>query len=255
MNRFPGKKAVVIGGTHGMGLAVARALIDGGADVLITGRNEKNIAAAREALGGSVRAVRSDIASMDDIGALGMEVEQKLGKIDFLHVNAGVSELEPFDQVTEASYGRQFGINTKGAFFTTQRLIPLINEGGAIVFTSSIAEDSGIAGMAVYSASKAALRAFGKVLASELLPRKIRVNVVSPGFIDTPTMGGRCLGGRARRLHEDRRRGDADEAPRHAGRSGAPFCSSASMPPSPPASGSRSTAAWARTCRQQWDEQ
>lgn len=189
MSRYQGKKAVVIGGTHGMGLAVAQALVEGGAEVLITGRNEKNIAGARQALGGSVHAVRSDIASTGDIAALNAEVEQKLGKIDFLHVNAGVSELEPFDQVTEASYDRQFNINTRGAFFTTQRLVPLIKEGGAIVFTSSIAEDSGIAGMAVYSASKAALRAFGKVLASELLPLKIRVNVVSPGFIDTPTMG------------------------------------------------------------------
>jgi NAD(P)-dependent dehydrogenase (short-subunit alcohol dehydrogenase family) len=189
MSRFQGKKAVVIGGTHGMGLAVAQALMDGDAEVLITGRNEKNLADACQALGGSVHAVRSDVASMGDIAVLSAEVGQKLGEIDVLHVNAGVSELEPFDQVTEASYDRQFDINTRGAFFTTQRLIPLIKEGGAIVFTSSIAEDSGIAGMAVYSASKAALRAFGKVLASELLPRKIRVNVVSPGFIDTPTMG------------------------------------------------------------------
>ncbi|WP_343517798.1 SDR family oxidoreductase [Sphingomonas sp.] len=189
MNRFVGKKAVIIGGTHGMGLAVAQALIDGGAEVLITGRNEKNLAEAREALGGDVHAVRSDIASMDDIAALGTEVAQKLGEIDFLHMNAGVSELEPFDQVTEPSYDRQFDVNTKGAFFTTQRLIPLIRKGGAIVFTTSVAEDSGIAGMAVYSATKAALSAFGKVLASELLPREIRVNLVSPGFIDTPTMG------------------------------------------------------------------
>jgi NAD(P)-dependent dehydrogenase (short-subunit alcohol dehydrogenase family) len=189
MSRFQGKKTVVIGGTHGMGLAVARALIEDGGEVLITGRNEKNLADARRALGGKVHVVRSDVASLGDIAVLNSEVAQRLGEIDLLHVNAGVSELEPFEQVTEASYDRQFDINTKGAFFTTQRLIPLIKDGGAIVFTSSIAEDSGTAGMAVYSASKAALRAFGKVLASELLPRKIRVNVVSPGFIDTPTMG------------------------------------------------------------------
>lgn len=189
MSRFQGRKAVVVGGTHGMGLAVAQALIAGGAEVLITGRNEKNLANARQALGGGVHALRSDIASMSDIAVLGAEVGQKLGEIDFLHVNAGISELEPFDQVTEASFDRQFDINTKGAFFTIQRLVPLIREGGAIVFTSSIAEDSGTPGMAVYSATKAALRSFGKVLAAELLPRGIRVNVVSPGFIDTPTMG------------------------------------------------------------------
>ena len=189
MSRFQGRKAVVIGGTHGMGLAVARALIAGGAEVLITGRDENNLADAQQTLGGGVHAVRSDIADTGDIAMLGAEVGQKLGEIDFLHVNAGVSELEPFDHVTEASYDRQFDINARGAFFTTQRLVPLIKEGGAIVFTSSIAEDSGTPGMAVYSASKAALRAFGRVLAAELLPRGIRVNVVSPGFIDTPTMG------------------------------------------------------------------
>lgn len=189
MSRFQGKKAVVLGGTHGMGLAVAQALSGGGAEVLITGRNEKNLADARKTLDSGVHAVRSDIASMSDIAVLGAEVGQKLGQIDLLHVNAGVSELEPFDRVTEASYDRQFDINAKGAFFVTQRLIPLIRGGGAIVFTTSVAEDSGIPGMAVYSATKAALQAFGKVLAAELLPRGIRVNMVSPGFIDTPTMG------------------------------------------------------------------
>ena len=189
MSKFQGKKAVVVGGTHGMGLAVAQALTADGAEVLITGRNEKNLAEARRKLNGSVHVVRSDIADMNDIATLGAEVGQKLGEIDFLHINAGVSELEPYDKVTEASFDRQFNVNTKGAFFTAQRLVPLIRNGGSIVFTSSIADESGTGGMAVYSGSKAALRSFAKVLAAELLPRGIRVNVVSPGFIDTPTMG------------------------------------------------------------------
>lgn len=189
MSRFEGKKCVVIGGTHGMGLAVAQALIAGGATVLITGRNEKNLADARRALGRGVHAVQSDIASGDDISALGGEVSRIFGDIDFLHVNAGVSELEPLDQVSEASYDRQFNVNTRGAFFTTQRIVPLIRQGGSVVFTLSVAEDSGIPGMAIYSGTKAALGAFARVLAAELLPRGIRVNSVSPGFIDTPTMG------------------------------------------------------------------
>lgn len=189
MTKYKGKKAVIIGGTHGMGLAVAQALVAGGAEVLITGRTERTIHEAQRALGGSAHVVRSDITDMDEIARLGAEVGEKLGKIDFLHMNAGISELEPYDQVTEASFDRQFNINTKGAFFTTQRLIPLIKDGGSIVFTSSVADDSGTPGMVVYSATKAALRSFGRVLAAELLPRKIRVNVVSPGFIDTPTMG------------------------------------------------------------------
>lgn len=189
MSSYKGKKAVIVGGTHGMGLAVAQALIAGGADVLITGRTEKTLDEARRVLGDNAYVVRSDIADLREIAKLGTEVSEKLGQIDFLHMNAGISELEPYDQVTEASFDRQFSTNTKGTFFTTQRLVPLIREGGAIVFTSSVADDSGTPGMVVYSATKAAVRSFSKVLAAELLPRKIRVNVVSPGFIDTPTMG------------------------------------------------------------------
>jgi len=189
MTRYANRKAVVIGGTHGMGLAVAEALVEGGAEVLITGRDQRNIDAARAKLFSRAHVVRSDISDMADITTLGAEVGQKLGQIDFLHINAGVANLEPVERVTEDSYDRIFAINTKGAFFTAQRLLPLIRDGGAIVFTSSVADESGTGGMSVYSGSKAALRAFAKVLAAELLPRRIRVNVVSPGFIDTPTMG------------------------------------------------------------------
>lgn len=188
MNIYAGKKVVIVGGTHGMGLAVVKALLDAGAEVLATGRNERNLEQARLAAPGA-HFVRSDTASLEDIAVLGAQVGQMLGEIDLLHVNAGVSELEAFDAVTEASYDRQFNINTKGAFFTVQRLVPLIKYGGAIVFTSSIADESSTGGMAVYSGSKAALRSFARVLAAELLARGIRVNVVSPGFIDTPTMG------------------------------------------------------------------
>lgn len=188
MDRYRNKNAVVIGGTHGMGLAVVKVLLAGGAEVVATGRNENNIEAARRAAKGA-HFVQSDTASQADIAVLGAEIGQKLGSIDFLHVNAGIAELEPVEAVTEASWDRAFDVNAKGAFFTTQRLLPLIRDGGAIVFTSSVADQSGSGGMAVYSASKAAVRSFAKVLAAELLPRSIRVNVVSPGFIETPTMG------------------------------------------------------------------
>ena len=137
MDKYARKKAVVTGGTHGMGLAAVKALLDGGAEVLLTGRNEQNLDAARRELGPRAHVVRSDTASMADINALGALVEEKLGQIDFVFINAGISELEPFDQVTEASYDRQFDINTKGAFFTAQRLAPLVRYGGSIVFTTS----------------------------------------------------------------------------------------------------------------------
>lgn len=189
MSRFTGKKAVVTGGTHGIGLATVRALLDDGASVLLTGRDPSNLEAARRDLGPRAIAVRSDTSSLADIEALAARVKDELGRFDLLFVNAGFATLDPFAQVTEASYDRVFGINTKGAFFTVQRLAPLIVDGGSIVFTTSIANEGGNPGMTVYAGSKAAVRSFTQGFAAELLPRRIRVNAVSPGFIKTPTMG------------------------------------------------------------------
>ncbi|MEU5696848.1 SDR family oxidoreductase [Actinosynnema sp. NPDC020468] len=189
MSRYAGKKAVITGGTIGMGLATAQALVEEGGEVIVTGRNEKNLADAQELLGEHGHAVRSDTAVLADIDALAATVEEKFGQIDLLFVNAGFAQLGPFAQVTEEHFDQTFAINTKGAFFTAQKLAPLIKDGGAIVFTTSIANSSGNPGMGAYSASKAAIRSFTKVIAAELLPREIRVNAVSPGFITTPTAG------------------------------------------------------------------
>ncbi len=190
MDAYAGKKAVVTGGTHGIGLAVVRRLVEGDAEVVATGRNERNVEAARAALDSPVAHVMaSDAASVTAIEDLAEIVRRRLGRIDLLFVNAGIARLAPFDQVAEPDYDEQLAVNTKGAFFTVQRLAPLINDGGAVVLTTSIADEGGTPGMAVYSGAKAAVRAFAKGFASELLPRGIRVNAVSPGFIDTPTMG------------------------------------------------------------------
>jgi NAD(P)-dependent dehydrogenase (short-subunit alcohol dehydrogenase family) len=197
MSAYVGKKAVVTGGTIGMGLATVKALLEGGAEVLLTGRNEQHLEAARRQLGPRAHVVRSDSASLADIDALGALVKEKLGQIDFVFINAGVSELEPFDHVTKASYDRQFDVNTKGAFFTAQRLAPLVRDGGAIVFTT-VTNGPATPNLSVYSGSKAALRAFAQVLAAELVSRGIRVNTVGPGFIDTPTMGVAGLSEEAR---------------------------------------------------------
>jgi NAD(P)-dependent dehydrogenase (short-subunit alcohol dehydrogenase family) len=187
MSRFSGKKAVISGGTHGMGFAIAKALLEGGADVLVTGRNERNIDAAHKALPGA-QVVRTDTANLSDIEALCSVVKDKLGAIDFLFINAGVSVLGPLESVTEATYDHMFDINTKGAYFTTQGLAPLIRAGGAIVFTT-LAEGPATANLSVYAGSKAAVRAFAQVFAAELVPKGVRVNAVGPGFIDTPTLG------------------------------------------------------------------
>lgn len=189
MNKYTGKKAVVTGGTHGMGLAIVKALLEGGAEVVLTGRNEKKIEEARTELNSEAAlVVRSDAANMADIDALGALVKEKLGRIDYVFINHGIAEINLLEQVTEASWDRHFNINTKGSFFTIQRLAPLINDGGAIVFTT-VANDKIFPGISAYSGSKEALGAIAQVLAAEFLPRKIRVNSVAPGYIDTPTMG------------------------------------------------------------------
>lgn len=189
MSRYEGKKAVITGGTHGMGLAIGTALVERGAEVVVTGRNERNVEAARSVLGPGAQVVRSDVASMADIAALGDLVADRLGQLDAVFVNAGVAYLATVEESTEDVYDRTFDVNAKGAFFTVQRLIPLVRDGGSFVFTTSVADEGGSPGMGAYAGSKAALWSFAQVLAAELLPRRIRVNAVSPGFIDTPTMG------------------------------------------------------------------
>ena len=213
----------MIGGTIGMGLATVKALVEGGAEVLLTGRNEHNLEAVRRELGSRAHVVRSDTAKLSDIEELGRIVEAKLGQVDFVFINAGVSELQPFDQVTEASYDRQFDVNTKGAFFTAQRLAPLVRTGGSIVFTT-VTNGPANPNLSVYSGTKAALRAFAQVFAAELVSRGIRVNTVGPGFIDTPSMGVAGLSEEERaglkKLGDEvtpmRRHGSADEVARAA---------------------------------------
>ncbi|MFD7532805.1 SDR family oxidoreductase [Streptomyces sp. NPDC059849] len=186
---YTGKKALITGGTIGMGLATAKIFADGGGEVIVTGRNRKNLEAAQTELGPSAHVVRSDTAVLADIEQLGTIVEEKLGQIDFLFINAGFAQPGPFGHVTEELFDNTFNVNAKGAFFTAQRLAPVLKDGGSIVFTTSIANDSGNPGMGPYAGAKAAVRAFTKVIAAELLPRNIRVNAVSPGFIHTPTAG------------------------------------------------------------------
>lgn len=189
MSKYAGKKAVVTGGTHGMGLAIVKGLVAGGADVVLTGRNEKKIEEARSELpADSTHVVRSDAGSMADINALADVAQRELGRVDYLFVNHGIAEVQRLGEVTEDSWDRTFAINTKGAFFTVQSLLPLLNDGGAIVFTT-VANDLIFPGVTAYTGSKEAVTAIAHAMAAELLPRRIRVNSVAPGYIKTPTMG------------------------------------------------------------------
>ena len=188
MERYEAKRAVIIGGTSGMGLATAKMLIDGGARVLVTGRSQAGLESAQKELGKDAIVVSSDARSLTDIDALAARVKAEFGAFDLLFVNAGFATFAPFENTTEAVYDEMFNLNAKGPFFAVQKLAPLINRGGAVVLTTSIANVKGMPGIATYGAAKAALRSFARVLAAELLPRGIRVNAVTPGPIDTPIL-------------------------------------------------------------------
>lgn len=185
MGRYNGKNVVVIGGSSGLGLATAQLLADDGARVMVTGRHQETLEDAGRRLGGNAVTVRSDVGSLPEIDALADRVKAEFGTVDALLVNAGIGSYDPFDAVPEQTYDEVFTINTKGPFFTVQKLAPLLAEGSGVVLTTSIVNVLAYDAVSVYSASKAALRSMARTLARELLPRKIRVNAVSPGPIDT----------------------------------------------------------------------
>jgi NAD(P)-dependent dehydrogenase (short-subunit alcohol dehydrogenase family) len=201
MERYEAKRAVIIGGTSGMGLATAKMLLDGGARVLVTGRSQAGLESAQKELGNGAIVVSSDARSLTDIDALASRVKTEFDTFDLLFVNAGFSIRAPLESVTEAIYDEMFNLNAKGPFFAVQKLAPLINRGGSVVLTTSIANVKGMPGNATYGAAKAALRSFARVLAAELLPREIRVNAVSPGPTDTPIID-KAFGDTAAQIRE-----------------------------------------------------
>ncbi len=185
MGRYDGKRVVVTGGTSGIGLATAKLLLDDGAQVLLTGRTEATIKSAREEFGPNAIVVNSNAASLTDIDTLAARVKSEFGTLDALLVCAGQTRFTPFENVTEAMYDELFAVNTKGSYFIVQKLAPLMTEGSAVVFITSVANVLGIPMISAYSATKAALRSMTRSLARELLPHGIRVNAVSPGPIDS----------------------------------------------------------------------
>jgi NAD(P)-dependent dehydrogenase (short-subunit alcohol dehydrogenase family) len=189
MERYEGKKVVVIGGTSGMGLATAKMLIDEGARVLVTGLSKAGLDSAQKEIGQHAIVTASDARSLTDIEALASRVKSEFDTFDLLSVSAGFSIPTPLENVTSAIYDEMFNLNAKGPFFAVQKLAPLMNRGGAVVLTTSIANVKGMPTLAAYGAAKAALRSLARVFAAELLPRGIRVNAVSPGPIDTPIIG------------------------------------------------------------------
>src|SRR5437016_8032292 len=186
MKRLEGKVAVVTGGNSGIGLATAQRLQEEGARVAILGRSRKTLDEAVKTIGNGVVAVQGDVAKLADLDKLYADVSKKLGKIDVLFVNAGVAKFAPFAETSESTFDENFDINIKGAFFTIQKALPLLNDGASIILNTSVVDQKGTTGASAYAAAKAALRSLARTTATELAGRGIRVNTVAPGPIATP---------------------------------------------------------------------
>lgn len=185
-----GKKALITGGSSGIGLATARAMLAQGAHVAITGTRQDKLDAVLPALGRNALAIRADVTSLDDLARLRQELQTSLGTLDILFANAGIAFGTPIETTDEDAFNRMMNVNVKGVFFTIQALLPLMRDGGSIILNTSWLNQVGTSGRSLLSASKAAVRSFARTLSAELLPRGIRVNAVSPGSIETPIHRG-----------------------------------------------------------------
>lgn len=184
MSTLQGKVAVVTGGNSGIGYATAKAFKTAGATVILTGRNAEKVQTAAESLG--VKGIVANVANLSEIEHLVDQVGSAFGKVDVLFVNAGIFQPAPVGQISEAMFDHQMGINFKGAVFTTEKFLPILNDGASIINLSSVNAYTGMPNTAVYAASKAALNSYTRTAATELAPRKIRINAVNPGPISTP---------------------------------------------------------------------
>jgi NAD(P)-dependent dehydrogenase (short-subunit alcohol dehydrogenase family) len=189
MKRLEGKVAVITGGNSGIGLASAKRLAEEGAKIAISGRDAKTLESAAKEIGGDVLAVQADVAKLADIDKFYKAVKDKLGNFDVLFVNAGVAIFAPYLKTTEEMFDQMYDINVKGAYFSIQKAIPYLNDGASVILNTSIVSTKGGENSSVYSSTKAAVRSFARTAARELLARKIRVNAVAPGPIDTPIIG------------------------------------------------------------------
>ena len=188
-SKFAGKVAVITGGSTGMGLATAKRFVEQGMEhVYITGRRKDALDDAVAEIGKNVTAVQGDVASLTDLDKLYDAVRKQNRNIDVLFANAGVSQPRPVEDVDEQFFDLHFDANVKGLFFTVQKALPLLNDGASIILNGSIATVKGFPGITVYSATKAAVRSFARTMANELRDRRIRVNTLSPGHIDTPLL-------------------------------------------------------------------
>ena len=186
MGKLEGKIALVTGGTSGIGFATARSFMTEGAYVFITGRRAPELAAAVKEIGSNVTGVQGDVSNLGDLDRLFEQIKREKGKLDIVFANAGTAKYAPLGQITEELYDSTFDTNVKGLLFTVQKALPLIPDGSSIILNASIVASKGLSSNSVYSATKAAVRSFARTWTTDLKVRRIRVNAVSPGSIDTP---------------------------------------------------------------------
>ncbi|NIE98731.1 SDR family oxidoreductase [Pantoea sp. Acro-805] len=188
--KLSGKIALVTGGSSGIGLASAQELAEQGAKVYITGRRQEELDAAVALIGPSATGIRADASVLGDLDTVFSTIAGESGKLDVLFANAGGGDMMPLGAITEEHFDRIFGTNVRGVLFTVQKALPLLTNGASVILTGSTAAAKGTASFSVYSASKAAVRNLARSWALDLKERGIRVNVVSPGPIRTPGLGG-----------------------------------------------------------------
>jgi NAD(P)-dependent dehydrogenase (short-subunit alcohol dehydrogenase family) len=188
VGRLQGKVAVITGGSTGIGLASAKLFVREGAYVFITGRRQKELDEAVKAIGSNVTGIQGDVAKLDELDRLYQAVRVK-GRIDIVFANAGVAEFSPLESITEEHFDKLFNINVRGTLFTVQKALPLLNDGGSIILTGSVAGVKGTPAFGVYGATKAAVRNFVRAWTLELKDRRICSNVLSPGPTETPAVG------------------------------------------------------------------
>jgi NAD(P)-dependent dehydrogenase (short-subunit alcohol dehydrogenase family) len=186
MGKLDGKIALVTGGNSGIGLATAKRFVDEGAYVYITGRRDAELAAAVKEIGRNVTGIKGDVSSLGDLDRLFERIKSEKGRLDIVFANAGVAKYAPFGTITEEFYDSIFDINVKGLLFTVQKALPLMPDGSSIILNASIVGSKGLPANSVYAATKAVARSFARTWTTDLKDRRIRVNAVSPGTIDTP---------------------------------------------------------------------
>jgi NAD(P)-dependent dehydrogenase (short-subunit alcohol dehydrogenase family) len=184
--KLEGKIALITGGNSGIGLATAKEFVNEGAYVFITGRREQELAAAVKEIGKNVSAVQGDVSNLDDLDRLFAQIKKEKSRLDIVFANAGVATYARFGEITEEHYHSIFNINVKGLIFTVQKALPLLPDGASIILNASIVASKGLSSNSVYSATKAAVRSFARTWTTDLKDRRIRVNAISPGPIDTP---------------------------------------------------------------------